>query len=506
MSATTALRAPEVVCIAASTGGPQAVSELLDALTVRPPCPVLVVQHMPESFTGRFAERLHRHSDLEVHEAASGTPLRAGEVLVAPGDAHLRIRGGRIRLTNEPPVGGLRPRADLTLADLADTYGPGAMAIVLSGMGSDGFDGALAVADAGGQVLAQDGASCTVDGMPARIRAEGLADLVARPSELGAALDQAWRSGRRPTAPRRAPAASAPVDGTDRAASRARPDRPVDPDRSAIERIGVLLRRFDAIDLRAFKPAQVERNLRAFADQQGYDLEDLGAALERHAHLRRELLDRLTTNVTSFFRDRERWDELDRLVIAGLGPSPRVWNPGCSDGSETCTVAMLLVESGRRPQVWATDVHQGRIDAARTGRYGDDALVDLDDDPDADRRARWFRADGDSWVVDPELLATIRFERHDAVDGPLDDGPVAPPFDLVVCRNVIIYLNQDGRDRLLERMAGALRDGGALLLGNAERILRPERYRLARIAPGLYRRVAVAEAVAEAEVGTGDER
>src|SRR5690242_7882509 len=113
MSTTTGLRAPDVVCIAASTGGPQAVGELLEALTVRPPCPVLVVQHLPEAFTGRFAERLRRRSHLEVVEAEAGAPLRGGQVLVAPGDAHLRIRRGRVRLSHEPPVGGLRPRADL---------------------------------------------------------------------------------------------------------------------------------------------------------------------------------------------------------------------------------------------------------------------------------------------------------------------------------------------------------------------------------------------------------
>jgi two-component system CheB/CheR fusion protein len=487
----TALRAPDVVCIAASTGGPQAVSELLDAFTVRPPCPVLVVQHMPESFTGRFADRLHRSSDLEVHEAAAGAPLRPGQVLVAPGDTHLRVRHGRVRLSHEPPVDGLRPRADLTLADLADGYGAGAMAVVLSGMGSDGFEGAVAVSEAGGQVLAQDAGSCTVDGMPARIRAEGLADLVARPAELGAALDRAWRSGPRPAASRRADGRRAPVAADGSPAGGDRRAAATDPDRAAVDRIFVLLRRLEGIDLRAFKSAQVHRNLRAFAEQHRYELDDLGAALERHAELRGSLLDRLTINVTSFFRDRERWDELARLVIPHLGPSPRVWNPGCADGSETGTLTMLLLESGRTPKVWATDVNQTRIDEADAGRYADLDVEDLAAAVGPGRLATWFRPDGDAWVLDPAIRGAISFERQDAIEGPLD-GPVPPPFDLIVCRNLIIYLTADGRERLLERFARSLGRDGALLLGNAERILRPERYGLVRIAPGLYRQTGTA--------------
>lgn len=486
MSDTATLRAPDVVCIAASTGGPQAVSELLGALTVRPPCPLLVVQHMPESFTARFADRLHRSSDLDVEEASSGAPLRAGQILVAPGDAHLRIRHGRVRLTDEPPVGGLRPRADLTMADLADTYGPGAMAVVLSGMGSDGFEGAVAVSGAGGQVLAQDARSCTVDGMPARIRSEGLADLVAPPAELGAALDRAWRSGDRPAVARRRSVDEVPPAVVTNPGAAPRSTRG-DADDAAIDRVFVLLRRLEAIDLRAFKRDQVVRNLRAFAEQGGYDLDDLGAALERFRPVREALLDRLTINVTSFFRDPDRWAELERLVIPDLGPAPRIWNPGCADGSETATLALLLLESGRTPRIWATDVNQARVAEARAARYGERAMADLAAVIGPDRRDRWFRRDGDGWRADVALRRATTFDRHDAVQGPFD-AAARPPFDLVVCRNVIIYLTADGRDRLLGRIAGSLRDGGTVMLGNAERILRPERDDLHRVGPGLYRR------------------
>ena len=489
MSSPSVLRAPEVVCIAASTGGPQAIGAFLDALGQPPPCPVVIIQHLPGSFTGRFADRLGRRTSISVHEATSGAPLRPGEIVVAPGDTHLRIRHRRVRLNREPPVAGLRPRADLTLADLAAEYGAGATAVVLSGMGSDGFDGALAIAEAGGQVLAQDAASCTVDGMPSRIRAEGLANLVGTPAALAEALDLAWRTA--PTTgtsdpTTRANAGSGPTDRPARPQGGTRRRTGGDP--RAEERVGATLRRLHEIDLRCYKPGQIRRNLNAFADQAGFDLDDLADALERDIDLRRALLDRLTIDVTTFFRDPDRWADLDRLVIPRLGHAPRVWNPACADGSETCSLAMLLVEAGLRPLIWATDVNATRIDVARSGAYGELAVADVPDGPGpADRRSRWFTPRGTTWVVDSELRNKIRFERHEAVDGPLD-GPVDLPFDLVVCRNLIIYLKPDARDRLLMRVAGSLRAGGALLLGSAERILRPETFGLIRIAPGLYRR------------------
>lgn len=489
MSRAPALRAPEVVCIAASTGGPQAIGAFLDALTQPPPCPLVIIQHLPGSFTGRFAERLDRRTPLAVHEATSGAPLRPGEVLVAPGDTHLRIRHRRVRLNHDAPVGGLRPRADLTLVDLAAEYGAGATAVVLSGMGSDGFDGALAVAEAGGQVLAQDGPSCTVDGMPSRIRAEGLADLVGPPAALAEALDRTWRTAAHagphatPTVRvGRSPTRSEPVHRSDRGREGGAGDA------RGEARVGSVLRRLHDLDLGAYKSAQTRRNLLAFADQIGFDLDDLADALERDGDLRQALLDRLTINVTTFFRDPDRWADLERLVVPDLGPRPRVWNPACADGSETCTLAMILVEAGRAPRIWATDVNGGRIDAARRGVYDELAVADVPDGPGSGgRRTRWFSVHGTRWLVDPTLRDTVRYDRHDALDGPLD-GPVDPPFDLVVCRNLIIYLKPDARDRLLARIADALVEGGALLLGSAERILRPGSFGLSRVAPGLYRR------------------
>lgn len=485
------LRAPEVVCVAASTGGPQAIGAFLDALTAPPPCPVIIVQHMPGSFTGRFADRLDRRTRLCVREAVSGDALRGGEILVAPGHAHLRIRHRRVRSSDEAPVAGLRPRADLTLIDLAVEYGAGATAVILSGMGSDGFHGSLAVAEAGGQVLVQDTSSSSVDGMPARVRKGGLATLVGSPATPATALDAAWQTEtERPIMPDDGgPATIAgehrshpPGTGPTTSIARHRRGSSID---AATEQLFAVLHRLELVDLHWFKPAQTRRNLATFADQRGYDLDDLIAALEHDAPLRQALMDRLTINVTSFFRDPDRWDDLTRLVIPHLGPTPRVWNPGCANGSETCSLAMLLVESGRRPHIWATDVNATRIEAAQIGIYEEVALDDIAAAGAPHRWSRWFRPTGDRLSVTPDLRSHVHYERHDALNGPVD-----PPFDLVLCRNLIIYLTTDGRDRLISRIAGSQSPGGVVLLGSAERILRPEVFGLTRIAPGLYRRDA----------------
>ncbi len=486
MSGDPELRPPAVVCIAASTGGPQAIGAFLEQLTGAPPCPVLIVQHLPASFTGRFADRLAHRYELGIREARSGTLLRSGEIIVAPGDSHLRVRHRRVRLDHEPPIGGLRPRADLTLADLADEFGAGTTAVVLSGVGSDGVDGARAVRDAGGQVLVQDRASCIVDGMPARIRAARLASLTGPPGALAAALEDAWRSDRTRTAhrSRRTTRTSSDDAGPTRGAITRHARRGPE---AATRVFGVLQRR-EGIDLRSFKAPQLLRNLTAFATQHGWDLDLLSSELERHPELRQALLDRITINVTGFFRDRARWDDLAELVVPTLGPAPHIWNPGCADGSETCSIAMVVAESGRHPRIWATDVNRSRIRSARRGTYDDLAVSELPDGPHhLDRRARWFARHGDTWTIDPEIRSTIRYDQHDVIDGPAT-SPVRPPFQLVVCRNLMIYLNQAGRERLLDAITTSLELGGSLLLGGAERILRPETHGLERIAPGLYRR------------------
>jgi two-component system, chemotaxis family, protein-glutamate methylesterase/glutaminase len=147
------------------------------------------VQHMPAGFTSSLAARLDRSSKLSVREAEGGEAVEASTALLAPGGSHLRISvDGRATLSEEPEIGGLRPRADLTIKDAARVWGDRLVLVVLTGMGNDGLDGATEVRRRGGRILAEAQNSCTVYGMPRAVVEAKLADEVMNLDQLAAAI------------------------------------------------------------------------------------------------------------------------------------------------------------------------------------------------------------------------------------------------------------------------------------------------------------------------------
>lgn len=181
----TQLLAGGVVVVGASTGGPVALKELLSALPADLPAAVLVVQHMPPSFTRVLAAQLDRQVPLAVREAAEGDRLQAGTALVAPGGYHLLLSpDSRVRLQRGPEICGHRPSIDVTMQAVAQLYGSRTRGVVLTGMGSDGADGLVAVRARGGKTFAQDPATCVVSGMPQRAMDRKVVDCVASPREI----------------------------------------------------------------------------------------------------------------------------------------------------------------------------------------------------------------------------------------------------------------------------------------------------------------------------------
>ena len=179
----------KVVVIATSTGGPKALADLLPKLPARLGEGTLIVQHMPVGFTKSLAERLDRSSKLSVREAAGGELLDPGVALIAPGGSHLRLAAtGGVVLTQEAAIGGLRPRADLTIVDAAKRFGDRLLLVVLTGMGKDGLEGAQEVRRQGGRIFAEAESSCTVYGMPRAIVDAQLADLVLPLDQLPQAI------------------------------------------------------------------------------------------------------------------------------------------------------------------------------------------------------------------------------------------------------------------------------------------------------------------------------
>jgi len=177
-----------LVVITSSTGGPRALGELVPGLPAPLGAGGLLVQHMPAGFTASLAARLDAASALSVREARTGDAIDPGALLVAPGGSHLRLADRRLRLAGDAPEGGLRPRADLTIADAARVFGRRVLLVVLTGMGKDGLEGAVAVKQAGGRVFAEAESSCTVYGMPRAVAEADLADAVLPLDRLAGAI------------------------------------------------------------------------------------------------------------------------------------------------------------------------------------------------------------------------------------------------------------------------------------------------------------------------------
>jgi two-component system, chemotaxis family, protein-glutamate methylesterase/glutaminase len=178
-----------LVVIASSTGGPAALARLVPQLPAPLGAGTVIVQHMPAGFTTSLAARLNKASKLDVVEAAAGDALAPDKALLGPGGLHLRLDAERRAvLSEEAPIGGLRPRADLAISDAAKLFGRRLVLVVLTGMGNDGVKGAEAVRAHGGRVLIQEESTCAVYGMPRAVAEAGLADAVHGLEELPAAI------------------------------------------------------------------------------------------------------------------------------------------------------------------------------------------------------------------------------------------------------------------------------------------------------------------------------
>jgi two-component system chemotaxis response regulator CheB len=181
----------KLVLIASSTGGPRALTTVATSLPEDLGQGLLIVQHMPAGFTRSLASRLDSDCGLEIAEAEEGSKIESTHGWVAPGGRHMRIRRKRVELSDEAPVGGLRPCADITIADAVANYGGDIVLAVLTGMGRDACKGAKLVREAGGVVIAEHGDTTTVNGMPRAVTEAGLADAVLPIDEIGAAIVEA---------------------------------------------------------------------------------------------------------------------------------------------------------------------------------------------------------------------------------------------------------------------------------------------------------------------------
>jgi chemotaxis protein methyltransferase CheR len=242
------------------------------------------------------------------------------------------------------------------------------------------------------------------------------------------------------------------------------------------------------IDLTSYKAPQMHRRLSALLSRLGLgSFAEYGRLLESDPVRRQEFRDYVTINVSEFFRDAQRFDELERRVLPELlhdRPWLRVWSAGCSNGAEAYSLSIVLQEL--RPDhahsILATDVDQTILERARAGTGY--LASDLRNVGDA-RTRRWFVPLGDGrFSVAPGARLGMRFARHDLVQDAFPSGP----FDLIACRNVVIYFTEAARERIFNGFVAALGPGGVLFLGATEAIMRPQALGLSVIGPGFYRK------------------
>jgi chemotaxis protein methyltransferase CheR len=243
--------------------------------------------------------------------------------------------------------------------------------------------------------------------------------------------------------------------------------------------------RLTGLDLSQYKRQQMERRVRTFAERRGeHDLSSYGRRLAADREELDAFLDRVTINVSQLWRNPEQWRVLGRdlLPVLAAGGRLRAWSAGSSYGAEAFTLAAVAHEAlpGARVDIKGTDIDRRMVERARRGWF---SAEDARDAP-ADALARWFAPADGGWQAGPELLRSVRFETGDL----LKLRPPADHFDLVLCRNTVIYFTDDVRDALHARLARALRPGGVLLVGATERVSAPQEKGLVPVRPFVYRR------------------
>jgi chemotaxis protein methyltransferase CheR len=246
------------------------------------------------------------------------------------------------------------------------------------------------------------------------------------------------------------------------------------------------VRRLTGIDLLQYKRGQMERRIRTFARGRGAG--ELGAYLRRLGTDSTELeafLDRVTINVSQLWRNPEEWVSLAREVVPDLAKAGRIraWSAGSSYGAEAYTLAAVVLDAApglRSLEITGTDIDARMVAQAREGRFSEE---DARSAPRA-QLERWFERAGDGWVARRELKAATRFETGDLLRMPFPSAR----YDLVLCRNTVIYFTEEVRDALHARLATSIRAGGYFLIGSTERVTRAAEIGLEVVRPFLYRK------------------
>lgn len=442
-----------VVGIGASAGGIEALIRLFEAMPAASGMAFLVVMHLDPTRESGLTHVLSQHTAMPVAEAADGMAIEPDHIYVIPPDSSLTVDDGKLRLSEPAQRRGARYPIDRLFESLATHRHEMAICIILSGSGSDGTEGLKEVKAQGGCILVQDPLTARFDAMPRSVIAAKFADHVLAPEQMPDVLLRYIRHAYI--------AKSVPVDDT----------RSAEP---SIDPVLSLLKNRAGHDFRLYKRSTLTRRIqRRMGLCNVHGIADYVDLLRSKPGELETLAKDLMINVTGFFRDADAWIALDEMVIAKLvserasGEAIRLWVPACATGEEPYTLAMLLADRAETAnkqfdiKLFATDGREDNLDAARAGIYSEGAVATV---PPRLLQRYFDKLDG-TYQVRKELRDLVVFASHNL----LRDPPFSQ-IDLISCRNLLIYLDPVAQERAVSLMHFALREGGHLLLGNAESV------------------------------------
>ncbi len=441
-----------LIGIAASAGGLETISQLLNTLPADIGATYVIAQHMSPTHKSLMLTLLARETELPVIEISTDVEPQADTVYLTPPNSDVVFQDGKIALAKPLGAQGApKPSADRLFASLAAEKGEHAIGIVLSGTGSDGSYGVQAIREAGGITIAQDVASAKYDGMPVSAAETGCIDLVLSPTQIGQHLGRILAQ---------------PRDFEALAKINENPSKVSD-------LLQILLAR-TRVDFREYKESTIQRRIQRRMVALG--IEDYEAYVNHCRASTSEvdaLFKDLLISVTRFFRDPEEFESIvphiDQLVEGEDNRPLRFWIAGCATGEEAYTIAMIAADAlgglnkitKERVQIFATDIDKSALERARTGEYPHAALNDVPHH----YREKYFHLRDGKVVVRPELRSVILFSLHNVIQD--------PPFinvDFVSLRNLLIYFNSKLQERVLNRVHHALSTRGFLFLGRSESI------------------------------------
>ncbi|MEA1079870.1 EAL domain-containing protein [Marinobacter qingdaonensis] len=452
MSAEQEVTAPSLTAIglAASAGGLEALTDTLSSFDNLDGLVLIVAQHTSPEYESLLPSILSKSLQREVTVAHPGQRLTAGSILVIPPGFDGVVENQQIVLKKSSRSGSPHPSANALFVSLAETFGTNAVAIVLSGTGSDGAVGARAIKTRGGFVIAQEPDTAKYDGMPKATIAATAVDFILAPADMGNVIPNL--RDRKP--PRQ-------------------PEAPDELEREPFSALFDTLQSTYNIDFRQYKDNTIFRRLsRRMLATNHTELDDYARFAAKNPNELNLLYQDLIISVTSFFRDPGIFHSVKPYLETLLktkspGDEIRVWVPGCATGEEAYTLAILIdqllgsLTQSYRIQIFATDIDDGALSIARKGFYEAYSLRELD--PEV--RDTYFQPMGSGYQIRDFVHERILFAHHNLT---LD-----PPFlhlDVISCRNVMIYFKPELQQKVLDIFHYGLQPKGLLLLGKSEGI------------------------------------